>query len=250
LQPQPFSLQPQPLGLQPQPLSLQPQPLSLQPQPLSLQPQPLSLAPQPISFQPQPISFQPQPISFQPQPVSFQPQSGSGLAPAPSSAAPAPAASGSVAPAPAGGIPPLPEVDANLPVVNDDAALEQCQDWSFFIELVNDMFAVIEEALGKMDQCIATNDHAQFGKEAHALKGAALNLHMPAISDVTKKAEIIGKQLALTPDLPDWLAARQVMVDHLKVEYARLKDVLPLYQERADAGEDGGEEEEDGPTFH
>jgi HPt (histidine-containing phosphotransfer) domain-containing protein len=156
-------------------------------------------------------------------------------------------------------------VDANLAVVDDEMALEQCQDWGFFVELVNDLLGVVEEGLDKMQATIAQNDHAQFGKEAHALKGAALNLHLPAMSDVTKKAEIIGKQLALTPDLPDWLAARQVMVEHIKVEYERLKEVLPSYQARADAeGEEGAEtgaggmgaeeddddDDGDGPTFH
>lgn len=95
---------------------------------------------------------------------------------------------------------------------------------------------------GKLAACIATNDHLQFGKEAHALKGAALNLHLPALSDLTKKAEIVGKQLAATPDQEEYLAARHTMLAQLRIEYDRLLAVLPEYRQRAEEAEEGGDD--------
>lgn len=168
--------------------------------------------------------------------------------PAPASAAaaplvPTPAAS---AGAPSAVAPPRPDILVGLPIVDDEKALEQCQEWSFFVELIEDVFKERESTLNQLEATIVANDHLQFQREAHALKGAALNLHLPALVDISKKAEIVGKQLVVTPQAQEYLDARRPMLEHLVREYKRLEDVLPIYREKAEneLGEEEGEMEE------
>lgn len=129
-------------------------------------------------------------------------------------------------------------------MVDDEKALEQCQEWSFFVELINDVFVEREKTLAQMDATITANDHLQFQKESHALKGAALNLHLPALVDITRKAEAVGKQLVLTPNAQEYLDIRRPMYDHLVREYERLEAVLPEYRLKAEEEMDEDQEEE------
>lgn len=284
-QPQPIAQQPaQPIQsapFVPQPFVPSPQPVApAQPQQAAQQAAPAAA----FSLQPKPLSLQPQPIQQQSQ-VPSVPLPSAGpfslpeVAPQPvqsaqsSSVAPAVAASSGSASSTTkasdvfmtpGGyqvgpdgiplpsldpIPPVPMITLHLPPVDDDNALEQCQDWSFFVELVDDIFAEQDKTIGLLESTIHSNDHKNFKEHSHALKGAALNLHLPALSDITKKSEMVGKQLMLTPDNRMYLDARQPMIDHLKVEYARLLEVLPIYRQKAEdnpADEDG----EEMPQFH
>ena len=260
-----FSLTPKPLQLTPQPIvpaplansdaaaamaaammapiaqpsgAAAPQPaFSLQPKPLTLQPQPLTLQPQPNHNDSAPSAVAPAPAAA---PAAAAPAAVAApvAVAAPAAAAPAPAVAASASGVSA---PPCPVVSLNLPIVDDDAALEQCQEWSFFVELLDDVFNDQAKTISALEATIAANDHLQFQKEAHALKGAALNLHLPALSDITKKAEIVGKQLVITPHVAEYLAARQAMLEHLKLEYARLQAVLPIYRQRAEEAEAAGE---------
>ena len=285
-QPQPAAQQPaqasQPAPFVPQPYVAAHQPAAAaQPQPVqhasqssapagafSLQPKPLSLQPQPMH---QPLPPVPLPSMGQPYLPSVgaqQPQAAQSSAVAPSAAASSGSASSTSSQTKAsdvfmtpGGyqvgpdgiplpsvdpIPPVPSITIGLAPVDDDNALEQCQDWSFFVELVDDIFAEQNKTIGLLEATIHSNDHKNFKEHSHALKGAALNLHLPGLSDITKKAEMVGKQLMLTPDNRMYLDARQPMVDHLKVEYARLLEVLPIYRQKA---EDNPAEEEDMSQF-
>lgn len=100
-----------------------------------------------------------------------------------------------------------------------------------------------EQIVTDMQDAIDTNDHVKYYKTAHALKGAALNLHLPALVDVSKAAELLGKELEKKPDDSHMLAERQGYVDALNVEYDRLNEYLPEAQANADA-EAGGLEDE------
>ena len=172
------------------------------------------------------------------QPVSSAPSATSTSAP--TTAAPTAAAAAPSTAAPSS-LPPVPEIIHDLPIVDDEAAFDQCQDWSFFVELLGDIFNTRDEMLAEFEASIETNNHFKFKDAAHAQKGAALNLHLPALVDITKKAEIVGKQLMATPDAAEYLAMRRPMLEHFIQELKRLEAVIPLYQQKAEeeAGEEG-----------
>ena len=136
----------------------------------------------------------------------------------------------------------------DLPIVDDAAALEQCQDWSFFVELIHDVLKDKEASLGKLHAFHSAQDWNAFQDEAHSLKGAALNLHLMALADITKKLELVGKQLMLTPTHPSYRDACQPFLAHLRREYERLEAVLPEYRAKAEAEavEGGGAGDEGG----
>lgn len=120
-----------------------------------------------------------------------------------------------------------------LPVIDPDGALEQCGDWSFVVELLNDLLTEKPDILNGLSSALAASDHVAFHKTAHALKGAALNLHLPALSDVSKKAELLGKALEKTPSDAVMLPHRAVLLHRLQSEYARLEAMLPELQLKA-----------------
>lgn len=76
----------------------------------------------------------------------------------------------------------------------------------------------------------------------YRIVGAALNLHLPALVDVSKAAELLGKELEKQPSDNKMLNERQGYVDALAIEYDRLDAYLPEAQANADA-ELGGDEE-------
>jgi len=75
--------------------------------------------------------------------------------------------------------------------------------------------------------------------------GAALNLHLPALVDVSRKTELLGKQLEITPTHPELLKMRQSMIDHLEIEYDRLDQYMPEARQNAEVEQNDEGEEED-----
>lgn len=134
------------------------------------------------------------------------------------------------------------EPESDLPVIDAESALEQCCDWSFVVELLDDVLAERETMAQQLVDAAQANDHTAYHKAAHALKGAALNLHLPALIDVSRKAELLGKQLELTPSHQDLLDMRQLMVEHLQIEYGRLDESMPEMRQQAEQEAAGGGE--------
>ena len=129
---------------------------------------------------------------------------------------------------------------ASLPVIEEDAAFEQCGEWSFIVELLNDILAEREARVEELQSAVQADDHTKLHKTAHAIKGAALNLHLPALVDVSKKSELLGKQLELSKDDSRLLQCRQPLIAALQTEYDRLQHYIPTAQEKADAELEGG----------
>jgi HPt (histidine-containing phosphotransfer) domain-containing protein len=92
----------------------------------------------------------------------------------------------------------------------------------------------------QLTDAAAATDHTAYHKAAHALKGAALNLHLPALIDVSRKAELLGKQLEITPTHQELLDMRQLMIQHLLGEYDRLDECMPEMRQQAEQEAGGG----------
>ena len=128
----------------------------------------------------------------------------------------------------------------SLPVINEDAALDQCGDWSFIAELLTDMMEERAFRVDELQSAMEAREHTKFHKAAHAIKGAALNLHLPALVDVSKKSELLGKQLEVSGDDVRLLQCRQPLIAALQSEYDRLQQYIPTAQQKADAESEGG----------
>lgn len=128
------------------------------------------------------------------------------------------------------------------PVIDEEGVLEQCGDWAFVVELLDDILNDKDQMVDDLQSAVDSNDHVKFYKTAHALKGAALNLHLPGIVDVSKAAEMLGKELEKQGGTDQaMLDERQGHVDQLKVEYKRLEDYMPEARANAEAEGGGGD---------
>jgi len=109
-----------------------------------------------------------------------------------------------------------------------------------------------------LEAAISKNDHKAYSETGHGIKGAALNLHLPALSSVAKLCEFLGKELMKAPTKNELLNLRATYVEALKKEYRRIRDYLPTAQRKADEeqaegsdeGDDSGEGDGSGPRFH
>lgn len=134
----------------------------------------------------------------------------------------------------------------------EDGCLEQCGDWAFVAELVQDVLADHQKTINDLKSALDADDHSvrrplsnrvphfpscvnqSFSKVAHSVKGAALNLHLTALAQASKTAEMLGKQLVQTPTDAALLAQRQSSIDAMDHEYSRLQDLLPEIQALAE----------------
>jgi len=137
----------------------------------------------------------------------------------------------------------------DLPVSDEDVMLETIGDWAFAYELLTDTVNEKTERVDDLTNAMNSNDPTAYHKAAHAIKGVALNLHLPALVDCSKKAEMLGKQLEIKENAEDekLLDLRQVLIDQITTEYDRIEQYLThaaemAEQESAELGE-GGEEE-------
>jgi HPt (histidine-containing phosphotransfer) domain-containing protein len=131
------------------------------------------------------------------------------------------------------------------------------------VELVGDLLAQETKDIAQLEASITTNDHKQFREgnsssyylffsrnrlichfistAAHAIKGAAMNLHLPSLVHAAKAAEMLGKHLERGVN-PHWNVGyaswRQPYVELIRKEFARIKDFLPTAQQWADEGVD------------
>ncbi len=133
----------------------------------------------------------------------------------------------------------------SLPVIDEEAAFDQCQEWGFIAELLTDILNEREVRVEELQSAADAGDPTKFHKTAHAIKGAALNLHLPALVDVSKKSELLGKQLELSTDDQRLLQCRQPLIDALLTEYGRLEQYIPTAQEKAEAEAGGAEGADD-----
>lgn len=134
----------------------------------------------------------------------------------------------------------------DLPVISPEDVLEQCGDWSFVVELLEDILKERDAYLESFMDAVDKNDHTKFHKQAHALKGAALNLHLPALSDASKRAEMLGKKLETDPKNEDLLNMRLDLINELQSEYDRLENYIPEAKALAESGEQNGDMDGEG----
>lgn len=102
-------------------------------------------------------------------------------------------------------------------------ALKQCDgDWTFVVELLGDLLADEKKNYQQLEAAVSANNHKVslaallrgltrsfaaprvsqlYGETAHGIKGAALNMHMPALAHESKLAEFLGKELTKSPDV-------------------------------------------------
>ena len=138
------------------------------------------------------------------------------------------------------------QYSGNQPVIDEARCLDVCGDWSFATELLTDTLRERDVRILELKQAITENNHLEYLKLAHAIKGAALNLHLPALVDVTKKTELLGRQLQISSNDMILLGLREMLMDKLIIEYERLENYLPKAQNRANREAEGEEVEMDG----
>lgn len=131
----------------------------------------------------------------------------------------------------------------DLIVADEEVMLETCGDWAFTYEILTDTINEKEERIGDLNTALENNDATAYQKAAHAIKGVALNLHLPALVDCSKKAEMLGKQLEIKENSNDekLLDMRQRLIDQITTEYERIEQYLPHAMEMAEqeAAENG-----------
>jgi hypothetical protein len=126
---------------------------------------------------------------------------------------------------------PLPQM--GLPVVNEEQAIQMCDSYEFFTELIMDMLDEQHMWVANMESCMVTNQHRAFGMEGYRIRGVSLNLHLPALTLIAQQVMFIGFQLQEAPHLQEYFNARQRMVQQVKVEFRRLAEVIPEYTVKA-----------------
>jgi len=63
----------------------------------------------------------------------------------------------------------MPAMD--LDVIDAESALEQCCDWSFVVELLDDVLNDRDSVISQLQDALEKNDPTAYHKTAHALKG-------------------------------------------------------------------------------
>ena len=123
--------------------------------------------------------------------------------------------------------------DAGLPVLDEEECIAQMGEWEFVLELLHDFLSEREQRVRELEAAVASNSPRHYHEAAHALKGAALNLRLPALSDICKRAEALGKQLEVEASRADekLLAQRIPLIDALQAEFERLVQYLPRVEQ-------------------
>lgn len=100
-------------------------------------------------------------------------------------------------------------------------------DWEFAIELLGDMDDAIAEHAGEMAAALVADptDWKSLESAGHAVKGAALNMHLSAVSNLTMYLETLGRegQASGQQGNKDLLALAQAGLSQLGEERARLQ---------------------------
>jgi HPt (histidine-containing phosphotransfer) domain-containing protein len=81
---------------------------------------------------------------------------------------------------------------AAIPFIDEDGAHEQCMTYEFLLEILTDLLAARAATLSKLHQFASQGDFMRFRQEAHALYGAAANLHLPAFANVADRMRQLG----------------------------------------------------------
>jgi histidine phosphotransfer protein HptB len=98
----------------------------------------------------------------------------------------------------------------NLRIIADGDRQVEAMLLDAFLEATN-------ACLNKMQQAFAAGDEAQWRQQAHAFKGACLNLGADPLSNLCNRAQI------------DWRAAydeKKAMLQSIEAEFARVKEAL------------------------
>lgn len=101
--------------------------------------------------------------------------------------------------------------DLEIPVIKDTGEpvdfkkmLEEFQgDEDFLVEIIEDFISDVGTQISSIEEAIAENDAEKIRKEAHAIKGGALNISADALSSVAYELEMTGRSGSLDrcPDL-------------------------------------------------
>ena len=115
-------------------------------------------------------------------------------------------------------------------VIDETAALEQCGDWMLVAELLQDILAEGQAGLSVLRAAQISDDQTRFWQTAHAIKSSALNLHLPALAEVSQRAEVFGRQMEQGGRQQSDL--REALIEALKWELDQLRRYIPTAQER------------------
>ena len=126
------------------------------------------------------------------------------------------------------GVPPI-----VLPVIDEIASLEQCGDWMFIVELLLDILTEGHAALTALRAAWIFGDHSGFWRTAHAIKGSALNLHLPALTAVSQRAEELGRRLEMGGGDDQQHDFQEASIKAMEWELDRLRRYFPTAQARA-----------------
>lgn len=111
------------------------------------------------------------------------------------------------------------------PVINEAKALEQaCGDPAFLYELLDDISDMRAPSASDLSNAFEQNDHQDLHEKAHSIKGAALNLQLPALACACFDVETVGKWLVTNQGHSDFdraQADRQSRIDRVETEFAR-----------------------------
>jgi HPt (histidine-containing phosphotransfer) domain-containing protein len=86
--------------------------------------------------------------------------------------------------------------EEKLAVVDMEFAMAQCMDDKEFLrELIDEMLLDEDKKLPELQRAIKEDDHKELQSIAHYIKGAAANIGLKALSDISTKLDALGKEL-------------------------------------------------------
>ena len=103
----------------------------------------------------------------------------------------------------------------------------------FIVELLQDILTEGHTSLSALRAAWISGDHSGFWRTAHAIKGSALNLHLPALAAVSQRAEELGRQLEMSGGDDQLHDLQKSSIEAMKWELDRLRRYFPTAQTRA-----------------
>ena len=61
-------------------------------------------------------------------------------------------------------------------------------------ELVKDLFAQMDEMIGKLEQAVGSDDYKTIGDISHSIKGSSANLRIHPVYELAKSIELAAKE--------------------------------------------------------
>ena len=119
-----------------------------------------------------------------------------------------------------------------LPIIDEVAALAQCGDWAFVAELLLDILAEGQAAMSIVQAACISRDATKYRQTAHAIKSSAMSLHLPALSQVSQRAEEMGQQIERETAAHRQIYLLRAPLHSMHSELDRLRGYIPVAQAR------------------